>query len=187
MEIARRTLRSGFWYGFALGCGAVTVDVSYALLSSLSLGRWATQHWVRWPLALGGFVFLLYLGAQSLRSAAAHLKADPLSAVPVDDAGGRSYRTGVLMTLLNPITLVFWFVELPSQGAIMQDPRRDMPMICAGVFLGTLGWVVVFSGFLACLGRWRKNWWLAAADGLGGIMLLSLAILGLWHVLRQTL
>ncbi|HEY2589318.1 MAG TPA: hypothetical protein VGI81_26470, partial [Tepidisphaeraceae bacterium] len=37
VEIARRTFRGGFPAGFALGCGAVTVDVSYAILSSLSL------------------------------------------------------------------------------------------------------------------------------------------------------
>ena len=45
-------------------------------------------------------------------------------------------------------------------------------MMCAGVFMGTCSWVVGFSGFLTWLGQWRKRWWLAAADRIGGIMLL---------------
>ena len=32
VEIARRTLRAGFRSGFFLGCGAVTIDVTYAIL-----------------------------------------------------------------------------------------------------------------------------------------------------------
>ena len=191
VEMARRALRGGFWAGFALGCGAVSVDVSYAILSSLSIGPLVNRPAVRFPVGIAGFVFLVYLGMQSLRSVRRHLKADPLKEnSQIETAPQRSlgaYRTGLLMTLLNPITLVFWFVELPSVGAITQDPRHDLPMICAGVFIGTIGWVIAFSGFLGWLGRWRRNWWMAAADGLGGVMLLALALVGLWHLIATPL
>ncbi|HWE01676.1 MAG TPA: LysE family translocator [Tepidisphaeraceae bacterium] len=187
VEMARRTLLGGFRAGFALGCGAVTVDVTYALLSSVSLGQWVVHSAAKTPIALAGFLFLVYLGVQALRSAPGHLKSDPLSGGrPIGSAAG-AYATGLFMTLLNPITLVFWFVELPTQGALTQDSRYDLPMICAGVFIGTLGWVIAFSGFLGFLGRRRRNWYLAAADGLGGVMLLTLAIVGLWHLFHTSL
>ncbi len=189
VEIARRALCRGFWAGFALGCGAVTIDVTYAILSSLSLGPIVDRAVVKWTLGIGGFLLLVYLGMLSLQSAQKHLHADPLEENRPQDAITAAhlgaYRTGLLMTLLNPMTLVFWFVVLPSRGANTQDPRHDLPMICAGVFIGTLGWVVAFSGFLGWLGRWRRNWWLAAADGLGGLMLLALAVVGLWRLLRH--
>jgi L-lysine exporter family protein LysE/ArgO len=187
IEMARRTLLGGFRAGFALGCGAVTVDVTYALLSSLSLGRWVAHSALKTPIALAGFSFLVYLAVQALRSAPNHLRSDPLSSGrPIASAGG-AYATGILMTLLNPITLVFWFVELPTQGTLTQDSRYDLPMICAGVFIGTLGWVIAFSGLLGILGKRRRNWHLAAADGLGGVMLLALAVLGLWHLWHTSL
>ncbi len=175
---------AGFRAGFALGCGAVSVDVTYALLSSFSLGSLVTRPGIRWPVGIGGSLFLLYLGVQSLRSVPRHLKADPIAQGRTGkDLTRWAYLTGVLMTLLNPMTLVFWFLELPSLGAITQDPRRDLPMICAGVFIGTLSWVLLFCGVLSGLGRWRKKSWLAAADALGGLMLLALAILNLWRLI----
>src|SRR6476620_1411581 len=43
VEIARRTLKGGFRAGFALGCGAVTVDVTYAILSSVGVAQLVNQ------------------------------------------------------------------------------------------------------------------------------------------------
>ena len=190
VEIARRTFRAGFGAGFALGCGAVTVDVTYAILSSLSLRELLTRPAVLWPITIGGIMFLFYLAFLSLRGAARDWRADPLArpaAAPVAGAGG-AYLTGLLMTLLNPMTLGFWFLAVPAAvGAITQDPTKDLPMICAGVFIGTIAWVVTFAGTLAWAGRWRRNWWLAAADAVGGSVLFCFGMIELWRAVRRLL
>ena len=189
VEIARRTIRGGFWAGFALGCGAVTVDVSYAIASSLSLGQMLNRRAVVWPLTIGGIVFLLYLAFLALRGAVRDLKTDPLAhAHAAPPRGSVAYVTGILMTLLNPMTLAFWFLVLPGDiGIITKDPARDLPMICIGVFIGTLGWVLSFAGALHAAGRWRRNWWLAAADAVGGLVLFAFALAGLWRAMRLLL
>jgi threonine/homoserine/homoserine lactone efflux protein len=190
VEIARRTLRGGFLAGFALGCGAVTVDMTYALLSGLSLAPLVQKPAIQWTVGIGGFVLLIYLGVQSLRSANKHRASDPLLEETTASARkvvGGGYRTGVLMTLLNPITLIFWFVEVPAQSAITQGTARDVPMMGTGVFIGTISWVIAFCGFLSVLGKWRQRWWLVAADRIGGIMLIALAIYGLWHLKSHSL
>ena len=46
VELARRTLRGGFSRGFALGCGAVTADVTYAILASFGLGPVLKRKWL---------------------------------------------------------------------------------------------------------------------------------------------
>src|SRR5579862_1875601 len=66
VEIARRTLRGGFWPGLTLGAGAVTVDCLYSLLSSQSLGPIVNRPAVKWTFAIAGFILLVYLGAMSL-------------------------------------------------------------------------------------------------------------------------
>ena len=95
---------------------------------------------------------------------------------PLERGHAADYVTGLLMTLLNPMTLAFWFVAVPALvGSITDDPAKDLPAVCAGVFVGTIGWVVVFSAGLSLAGRFRRNWWLAAADAVGGASLLLFA------------
>src|SRR5439155_10800970 len=114
----------------------------------------------------------------------------PVQPPPPAPAVRNAYLTGVLMTLLNPMTLGFWFVAVPGALVpITKEPSRDLPMICAGVFVGTLAWVVLFAGLLALAtrdsGRRRprhRRAWLAAADALGGLTLLGFALLALWRL-----
>jgi len=188
VEIARRTLRHGFAAGFALGCGAVSVDVTYAVLSSLSLQRLLHAPVIHGTITIAGVAFLLYLSFDCARGAIRDWRADPLTEPPTVTSRGGHYLTGLMMTLLNPMTLGFWFLAVPAAlGAIVKNPRTELPMICAGVFIGTLAWVVCFAGALAWAGQWRKNWWLALADIAGAVVLFSFAGLEVWRVARPAL
>src|SRR5438128_1480654 len=67
VEIARRALRHSFFAAFALGCGAVSIDVTYAVVSALGVtplldiaqGR---NHWFYWAMTIAAVGFLAYLG-----------------------------------------------------------------------------------------------------------------------------
>jgi threonine/homoserine/homoserine lactone efflux protein len=125
---------------------------------------------------------------QSLWAVFSHLRKDPLARQadeqpPPARSVGWAYFTGLLMTLLNPMTLLFWFTVVPATaGTGSASPARLLPVLCAGVFLATIAWVTAFSGVLALAGRFRRNWWLALADGLGGVMLLLFAAAGFWRL-----
>lgn len=205
VEIARRTLRGGFVPGFALGCGAVSVDVFYAVLSNQGLQRVSNRPAVYWALAVGGIVIVLYLAALCFRAAWRAIRIDSIAAAG-EDAGPTApaaqapaaaaaagtargaYAAGVLMTLLNPLTLAFWFVAVPGAlGPITGETPAHLPILCAGVFVGTLSWVVAFAGTLALAGRYRKHWWLAVADAAGGATLLAFALAALWRLPRPFL
>jgi threonine/homoserine/homoserine lactone efflux protein len=137
---------------------------------------------------VGGIAFLLYLSFLSLRSALRDCRADPLTAPPARVSRRGDYFTGVFMTLLNPMTLGFWFLAVPAAlGSITKEPATDLPMICTGVFIGTIAWVICFAGTLAWAGRWRKNWWLATADAVGGVVLFCFAAVELWRAARPAL
>jgi L-lysine exporter family protein LysE/ArgO len=188
VEIARRTLRGGFVQGFALGCGAVTVDIFYATLSSLGFAWLLDRPVFYWPLTISGILFLSYLGAvcwigaiKAVRSGSNNENVGP---IPSSLPGG--YITGLLMTLLNPMTLFFWFVAVPSVvGKLSQQPKRDLPMICVGVFVGTISWVIGFAGTLAFAGRWRRSAWMFLADAFGGTTLLAFAAMATWKAMHR--
>jgi L-lysine exporter family protein LysE/ArgO len=175
VEIGRRSLRSGFFAGFFLGCGAVTVDVAYALLYSVGLASYIDGLGFYWPMTIAGIALLSWMGISSLRSAHRALHRELLDDAPAVSLHG-GYVTGLLMTATNPLTLGFWFTTLPAlAGTITVQPQRDMPIICIGVFVGAMSWVVLFAGLLSLVGRFRRPWWMAAADVMGGVMLLALA------------
>src|SRR4051794_1389954 len=155
VEIARRTLRGGFLAGVALGCGAVTVDVTYAVLSSLGVRLLVDRPALYWSVTLLGIGLLTWIGVQCWIDAirAARSRADVARQLELEQSSrpqaGIGYVTGLLMTLLNPMTLVFWFTVVPSlagqHGAAPgggigagradngQHAGLDLPMICVGV------------------------------------------------------
>ncbi len=184
VEIARRSLRSGFVAGASLGCGAVTVDMTYAVISSLGVQLLLKQRWLMLGLSIAGIGLLIYLGVMSLRAAwqSRGKSRDELLAATAPRSLHGGYVTGLLMTLLNPITLAFWFVVVPAT-TIKSGPgsSHDLPALCFGVFLGTITWVICFAGAMSRLGRSRKASWIVLADAVGGVVLLGFAAAAIWR------
>jgi L-lysine exporter family protein LysE/ArgO len=184
VEIARRSLRGGYGAGFFLGLGAVTVDVTYAILVSLSIRPVIDRPWLVTILTLFGSAFLGYLGYLCLRDFFRDVEPD-LSADsrPVT----RGYVTGLLMTSLNPMTLVFWFVGVPGQAASLRDPGMELPLLSAGVFLGAVSWVLFFAGLITAVGSMAKHRAMRLANLAGGFMLVGFAAAAIWQWARKTL
>jgi L-lysine exporter family protein LysE/ArgO len=183
VEIARRSLRGGFRAGFLLGCGAVTVDVTYAILTSLGVRPFLARPRVMAALGIAGAAVLAYLGVMCFVGAARQWRA-VASTSDSEKPSERHYITGLAMTSLNPMTLAFWCVVVPGLvGQWSANPIRDLPWVCLGVFFGAISWVVAFTGTMSWLGRRGKRATWLAADIAGGTMLLAFAAYALWHVL----
>ena len=193
VEIARRTLRGGFAAGFALGCGAVTVDVAYAVLVSLTLRRIMVSPGLMTALGIGGAGLLAFLGIGCLRQKEdigdskfeiSNFRSE-ISNFKLQIPASRHYLTGLLLTSLNPMTLAFWFLGVPATvSSLTPEPARDLPWVCAGVFAAALAWVVFFAGAMNKARGIGKKRWLKAADRVGGILLLSFALLTIWRTAR---
>jgi L-lysine exporter family protein LysE/ArgO len=209
VEIARRVLRFGRGAGFLLGCGAVTVDVSYAVVTSVTF-----LPVMRWPgvmtgLSVGAGLFLAYLGWRCLRAAwsvhggGGEVISELSSAAPGEGLGSGApsvppvyspgakwghYGTGLVMTALNPMTLVFWFVGVPGAVArLAARPGVDLPVVCAGVFLGAFGWVCGFTTVVGHLRKFGARRWVGWIDLGGGLMLLAFAGRAIWRVVASSL
>lgn len=186
VEIARRSLRGGFRAGFLLGCGAVTIDVTYAILTSLGIRPLLNRPQIMTTLGIAGAAVLLYLAAMCFVSAARQFRA-PTASTPAtesDKPAERHYLTGLAMTSLNPMTLAFWCIVVPGLASQWSaNPARDLPWVCLGVFLGAISWVIAFATTMSWLGRRAKRATCLIADLAGGTMLLAFAAFALWRVL----
>lgn len=196
VEIARRTLRFGRRAGFLLGCGAVTVDVFYAVVTSAASVTLRWVHEVRWlnaGLTLAAAIFLGYLAMLCFRSAAkGHIAVEDnsVAAEPASSRRGKwsDYVTGLLMTSLNPMTLGFWFVAVP--GAVGEQSGKNglgLPVMCAGVFLGAFSWVCAFTWLVGHLKTFGGQRWLRWIDFAGGLLLLAFALGAIWRLAASTL
>src|SRR4051812_12220851 len=97
VQIARRTLRDGFSHGVALGAGAVTVDITYAILSTLGFQALGNRRTVMIPLTIAGALLLGYLGIMSLFAARRMLRDNPLETTSKPEASASgAYTTGLL-------------------------------------------------------------------------------------------
>jgi L-lysine exporter family protein LysE/ArgO len=215
VEIARRTLRFGQIAGFLLGCGAVTIDVAYAIVTSFTF--LPVQHYPRAmnALSVAAAIFLAYLAYRCLRSGLSGHGTDgggnanggdggmntPMTPAPLGSPASPSsppppqpprrsghYATGLLLTALNPMTLGFWFVAVPGAVAgLTTRPRIDLPIVCAGVFTGAFAWVCAFTALIGRLHKFGGERWLAWIDIGGGLMLLAFALRAIWRVAASTL
>ena len=176
--IARRIPR-----GFLLGCGAVTVDVTYAILTSLGVRPLLARPRVMAALGIAGAAVLAYLGVMCFVGAARQWRA-VASGSNSEKLSERHYVTGLAMTSLNPMTLAFWCIVVPGLvGQWSANPVRDLPWVCAGVFFGAISWVVCFAGMMTWVGRRGKRATWLIADLAGGTMLLAFAAYALCRVL----
>jgi L-lysine exporter family protein LysE/ArgO len=193
VDIARRTLRQGFTFGVAIGSGAVTVDVIYAIVASIGWAPLIGHAWVTYTLGSAGVLLLLYLSAMCFKGIVqAARSSDRFADTETDTREGPSirttYATGLLMTFFNPMTLAFWFVVLPALAAkLTERPAHELPFLCAGVFIGAWGWCLAFAGALAALGRFRRELWTLAADAVGGIVLLGFGVVAAAGLIRPLL
>jgi L-lysine exporter family protein LysE/ArgO len=192
VEIARRTLRFGRSAGFLLGCGAVTVDVAYAIVTSVTFLPVQRYPRVMAALSIAAAIFLTYLAYRCLRSALGGHGTNGEEQQASSPTGGPSkaehYATGLLLTALNPMTLGFWFVAVPGAVAnLTAGSRTDLPLVCAGVFLGAFSWVCFFTWLVGHLKRFGGQRWLGWIDLAGGVMLLAFAVRVIWRLAASTL
>jgi L-lysine exporter family protein LysE/ArgO len=191
VEIARRTLRFGRTAGFLLGCGAVTVDVAYAIVTSVTFLPVQRYPRVMAVLSIAAAIFLAYLAYRCLRSAlGGHgTNGEEQASTPADGPSKAGhYATGLLLTALNPMTLGFWFVAVPGAVASLTGgSRADLPLICGGVFLGAFSWVCFFTWLVGRLTRFGGQRWVGWIDIGGGVMLLAFAVRVIWRLAASTL
>jgi L-lysine exporter family protein LysE/ArgO len=193
VEIARRTLARGRAAGMALGFGAVTVDVLFAVGTSLGAARLLERYKgfahgfgyagvaVCFVLAAGSF----FAARHAYKHGVDHAAADrPHNAKTL----AADYAAGFAMTALNIYTWVWWFVAVPAvasqHGA---TGAADLPILCLGVAVAASGWVVGFTTIINKLRRFAGRSWHIGADLVGGVALLGFGFWTLWRLVGRPL
>ena len=111
IAVLHKGIDQGFRHAFAMSWGAALVDALYIVLSVVGVSALLQFQSARIIIGLGGAVLLLLFGLRYLRAPAEKTRIQQRSESPF-----RSFAYGVVLTLTNPLTILFWAGVL---GAMM--------------------------------------------------------------------
>lgn len=177
-----RTLERGFWAGLSGGLGTALADALYASLAALGFAAFSSVlAMIDLPLRLGGGLFMLWLGLQSLRAQAPRAAAQ----VGARDLLGTISAT-FLLTMANPMTILSFAALFAGLGLGASPGAVQAVQVVLGVFTGSLLWWALLSGGVALARHHLPAGFAQAIRLMSGGVLIAFAIyalgplVGLW-------
>jgi len=135
---SQRAITTGFWSAFNFYVGSIVADTLYAVLAYLiAYGGLSTldteNNTFRLALWILGGAWLIYMGIDAIRTR--------IDMETMRDEAGRSsrwrvFRSGLLVTLFNPLTIISW---MALAGSFFASWNGDWPPV------GTVGLIAVFA------------------------------------------
>jgi len=183
VELIRRGIRDGFLHGWLVGIGALSADTIYAALIVGGLTPLADRPSLRVPLFLAGGIMLAWVGWNSVRSA---LRGGSMAESGPPPARGRSYVTGFLMAVFNPMGIVYWLsvgAALVAE-AVDRVGRSGAPMLVFGVMFGIFCWVTFISVLAQVSRRFVTGSGMRWVTGASGVIIIGFALWFFWQGFR---
>jgi len=141
LETIRRGLRGGFGPALRVQFGSI---IGLAPLVQIGV--------IRTVLGAVGVILLVYLGAMGIRDA---FKPSPLEISDRDGEKKGSFRTGMAISMANPIAVGYWLSvggALVASGIVGSTPAQTASFV-SGFLGGTFLWAFV----MAFAVRWGKK------------------------------
>jgi threonine/homoserine/homoserine lactone efflux protein len=175
----KKTMNSGFKTGLFCGLGAATADAIYGCIAGLGLST-LTAFLVDYKTILQvlGGLFICYIGMKSLLfTPGARNSIETYS----PKSSLNSYAVSLLLTLSNPMTIIFFLGVFSASGIHLSHSGSDMPFLIGGVFLGSTLWWICLIGSTALFRtkmtvRHSKQ---TLFNKLSGLVMLSFGIIAL--------
>ena len=169
----QRTLSEGNLQGLVTGLGAATADALYGFIAAFGLTLISNflvdqSLWFR----LIGGLFLCYLGIKAFLSR----PQDPALSL-----GNRTifsaYGTTFLLTLTNPMTILFFAGVFAGLGLISESiAYTSAGLMVIGVFIGSGSWWLFLSGATSILRNKINDQKLAWINKISGLVILVFGI-----------
>ncbi|MFC8687213.1 LysE family translocator [Brevibacillus porteri] len=156
--------------------GVALADAVYMVGAIGGLSLLLQIHWVKQMVLIMGAMILTWFGIQTLRA----IKGRGVNEqAPVQQAptGRSSFWHGVLLTLANPLTVLFWagvFGSLLASGTFFHS--TELFWFATGCLLSTLLFLGLVALLAAYLARFFRPGWLNVFHVLSGVFLIGFAI-----------
>jgi threonine/homoserine/homoserine lactone efflux protein len=151
IEIIKRGLKHGFYPAFLLSLGAVSADATYLLAVYFGLCGFIHIPLVKTGIWIAGAFVLVYLGSLSIKEYFGRIDFQRTNA----RANRSSFAAGYLITLSNPMTIVWWVGIFGAViGGSFQGTSKTLTLLNS--FMIIVGALLWFFG-LCLLLHWGKR------------------------------
>lgn len=173
VEMTKQGLKNGFFHGWTVGLGGMTIDLLLILALYFGLAEILSLPYVQMPLWIIGAAFLFVIAYDSIKNAD---KDITLSGEKVNKSLFKTYRNGLLVAV-SPGNLVFW---VSIFGAVLADSySQSEPSsfivtalgILTGILLHDIGLLSIVSITRKVMNRAMIKW----TSILAGILLFGFA------------
>lgn len=160
VEMTKQGLKNGFFHGWAVGIGGMTIDVLLILAMYFGLASILSLPFIQIPLWIIGAGFLFLLAYDSIKNADMDIT---VAGERVNKSLFKTYRNGLLVAI-SPGNLVFWISVF---GAVLADSYSTSEsgsfMIAAigiltGILLHDVGLLAVVSITRKVMNRTMIKW-----------------------------
>ncbi|WP_027407698.1 LysE family transporter [Anoxybacteroides tepidamans] len=168
-------IKSGFFYAWLVGVGAVVADAIYMFIVYLGVVRFINTPLVKTFLWLFGSFVLIYTGVESLLNAGNIVINNARS----KESMLKSFVSGFFMSLLNPLSILFWlgiYGSVLAEAAAAYD-ERQLIVYSSAIFTGLLLWDVTMAAIASTFRRYLTARVLSVISLLSG---LSLVVFGVY-------
>ena len=171
MEIG---LRHGFWNAWVFGLGAVLADICYMLVVYTGLAQYMQVPLIQTFLWLFGAFILTYSGIESLVA----IRRKKGQSNNRNSKITRSFRSGFLMSLLNPLSILFWVGIYRSVLAktIAHLSVQQVIINSLAILAGIIIWDYTMALMASIFKRYLTNQLLVAISFISGISLVGFGI-----------
>lgn len=164
-------IKSGFFHAWLVGLGAMTADIVYMLAVYFGVIHFLEIPFMKTFLWSFGFFVLVYTGIESLISAGKMVSSSRKS----DDSPTKSFFSGFLMSISNPLTILFW---LGIYGSVLakttaEYDKSSVIIYSLAIFIGLLVWDITMAGVASSFRRLLTGKILAFISILSGLSLIG--------------
>lgn len=165
----------GFLHAWLVGLGAMFGDAIFMFLIYFGVAQFLTTPLMKFILYVLGFFMLVFMGIESIIDA----KKFKLRENTINGLSSKSFRTGFILAISNPINIIFW---LGIYGAVLAKANdvyntEQLLIYSSGIFLGIFLWDLIMASIASGFRKWMSARALQMLSMFAG---LSLIIFGLY-------
>ncbi|MCU9613597.1 LysE family translocator [Caldibacillus lycopersici] len=167
-------LKNGFLHSWFVGLGAMIADAIFMLLIFFGVVHFLEIPFMQTFLWLFGAFVLIYTGVESIVNIS---KINPKSQRSNEPAI-KSFFTGFFMSLLNPLSILFW---LGIYGSILTTTihkygREDVMLFSLAIFIGIFIWDISMATISSIFRKYLSITFLKILSIISGLFLIGFGV-----------